>query len=201
MFNWLKEKGQEGLKNNFKITIDECGDKLDLALKYYHKTSFQDKKLKQNKSSFERFYLFMCFAFGYLHKDLNDVSADDQLGEYFVQYIPSRIFLKKLDPKISQEIFSGYDLSAGNIDGLISGFAYAASIITSQNCTLSNSAARTGGHMINSHINKYTTIQADRNYANFRKAGSLYRDGDRVVAGLQLVFDNSDLALHKLKII
>ena len=36
MFNWLKEKGQEGLKNNFKITIDECGDKLDLALKYYH---------------------------------------------------------------------------------------------------------------------------------------------------------------------
>ena len=50
MFNWLKEKGQEGLKNNFKITIDECGDKLDLALKYYHKTSFQDKKLRQNKS-------------------------------------------------------------------------------------------------------------------------------------------------------
>ena len=85
---------------------------------------------------------------------------------------------------------------AGNIDGLISGFAYAASIITSQSCTLSNSAARTGGHMINSHINKYTTIQADRNYANFRKAGSLYRDGDRVVAGLQLVFET---LMHKLQ--
>ena len=200
MFKWLKEKGQDGLKNNFKKTIDECGDNLDLSLKYYYKTSFQDKQLRLNKSGIERFYLFMCLTFGYLHKDFNDLSADEELSDYFIQYIPMRICLKKLDLKISQEIFSGYDISADNIDGLSAAFGYAGSIVTSQSCILSNSAARTGGHMINSHINKYTTIQADRNYANFRKSGSLYRDGDKLVIGLQLIFDNSDLPMHQLKI-
>jgi hypothetical protein len=200
MFDWLKQKGQESLKNNFKIKIDECGDKLDLSLKYYYKNSFQDNKLKINKNGIERFYLFMCFAFGYLYDDLNEVGADDELGDYFIQYIPSRIFLNKLDLEISKEVFQGYDISANNLEGLSGGFAYAGSIIASKTCSLSNSAARTGGHMINSHNNRYTIIQVDKNYANFRKLGSLYRDGDKVVSGLQLVFDNNDLSMHKLKI-
>lgn len=200
MFKWLKEKGQDGLKNNFKITVEECGDKLDLALKYYYKNSFQDKTLKKNKNGIERFYLFMCFLFGCLHEELNKVSADEELGDYFIQYIPVRLFLKKLDQKISQEVFNGYDVTLNNHDGLVGGFGYAAGMVTSNKCVLSDSAARTGGHMINSYINSYTTIQADSNYAKFRKAGSLYRDGDKVVSGLQLVFDNSNLPMHELKI-
>ena len=47
---------------------------------------------------------------------------------------------------------------------------------------------------------KNKTIQADKNYASFRKAGSLYRDGDIVVSGLQIVFDNYDIPMHELKI-
>ena len=200
MFKWLKEKGQEGLKNNFKISIDECGDKLNLALKYYYETSFQDKEMKHNKTSIEKFYLFMCFAFGYLFKEFEEVSADEELSEYFVQYIPVRFFLKKIDLNISQEIFEDYDVTLNNHDGLVRGFGYAGHIITAQTCPLSNSAARTANHMKISDINNYSTIQADGEYAKFRKTGSLYRDGDKVVSGIQLIFDNKDVQMHNLKI-
>ena len=201
MFDWLKDKGQDGWKNNIKIKVDECGTELDLALKNYYKNSFKNKILKQNKNGIERCYLFMCFAFGYLFKELDEVSrGDDELTQYFIQYIPLRFFNKKLDLNISKDVFNGFDISLNNHDGLIKAFGYAGHIISSKNCQLSNSAARTGGHMINSHINGHKTIQADKNYASFRKAGSLYRDGDIVVSGLQIVFDNYDIPMHELKI-
>ena len=203
MFNWLKEKGQEGFINNIKVAVDECGNNLDLSLRYYYKNSFQEAKLKQNKNGIERFYLFMCFAYGYLFKeikDLGDVGTDGELTNYFIEYIPVRFFLKKINLEISQEVYEGMDVTLNNHNGLVRGFGYAGHIVSSQSCPLSTSAARTGGHMVNNHINKKTIIQADSNYATFRKAGSLYRDGDKIISGLQIVFDNTDIQMHKLKI-
>ena len=74
-------------------------------------------------------------------------------------------------------------------------------MITDQTCQLSTSAARTGGHMHNIAVTKKRgTIPADDIYLEFKKKGSLFRDGDQVRQGLQLIFDNKDHKLHELKI-
>ena len=199
MFDWIKGKTQEIAQNDMKVLIDDCGDKLDLALNFYFKNSFKDKNLKNNKTGIERFYLFMCFGFGYLHGDLNKLGSDEKLQDYFIQYIPIRL-IKKLNTKVASEIFEGFDISLNNLGGVGGAFGYAGAIITSQKCELSKCAARTGGHMLHSHMNRDTTVKADKYYSKFRSMGSLYRDGDKVIEGLQIVFDDKKTPLHKLNI-
>ena len=72
--------------------------------KLLFKNSFKDKNLKNNKTGIEKFYLFMCFGFGYLHGDLNKLGSDEKLQDYFIQYIPIRL-IKKLNNKVASEIF------------------------------------------------------------------------------------------------
>jgi hypothetical protein len=198
MFDWLKEN-QEITPNDMKVLIDDCGDKLDLALNFYYKKSFMDKNLKNNKTGIERFYLFMCFGFGYLHGDLNKLGSDEKIQDYFVRYIPIRL-IRKLNTKIATEVFKGFDISLNNIEGIGGAFGYAGAIITTQKCELSQCAARTGGHMLNSHMERNTVIKADKIYPKFRSMGSLYRDGDKVIEGLQIVFDDKKIPIHKLNI-
>ena len=197
MFDWMKS--EESIKNEFKIEIDECGDKLDLSLKYYYKNHFLEdvSKTRSNKSGIERFYLFMCVAFGYLNTSLNKLHSKEGLVEYFIQYIPLRL-VRKFDQKIGLEVFDGFDFGETNLDGVSKSFGYAGAMVTNGQCPLSDSAARTGGHMSNSYQKNSSIILVDESYAQFRKMRTLFHDGDRVLQGLQLVFDNKNLEMHKL---
>ena len=199
MFDWMKS--EESVKNDFKILIDDCGDKLDLSLQFYYKNYFINNvsNTRTNKTGIERFYLFMCVAFGYLNTSLNKLHSHEGLVKYFIEYIPLRL-VKKFDQKIGLEVFEGFDFGLTNIDGVSKSFGYAGAMITGNRCPLSDSAARTGGHMINSYQKNSAIIQADEDYAQFRKMRTLFRDGDRVLQGLQLVFDNKNLEMHKLDI-
>ena len=155
---------------------------------------------QKNRTGIERFYLYMCAAFGYLNTDINKHVVDDELVEYYMQYIAIRI-TRQIDEKIGNEIFSGFDFGLNNSEGVIGAFGYASANVMNGTCPLSNSAARTGGHMLNTFNKKLSTIAADDIYLEFRKKGSLFRDGDKIISGLQLIFDNKDLELHKLKIV
>jgi len=199
MFDWMKS--EETIKNDFKILIDECADKLDLSLQFYYKNYFVNNvsNTRTNKTGIERFYLFMCVAFGYLNYDFNKLSKNEELVDYFIQYIPLRL-VKKIDEKVGLIVFEGFDFGLTNLNGVSKSFGYAGGMIVGNKCPLSDSAARTGGHMINSYKKNSATILADESYAQFRKMRTLFKDGDRVLQGLQLVFDNKNLEIHKIDI-
>lgn len=202
MFDWLAKKGREALVNECKAKVDECRNKLDLALSYYYNNHFLQNaaNTKTNKNGIERLYLFMCVAFGYLYGELNKFKDDPEVSEYFISYTPVRIISGIENPSAAQQVFSGYNIGAENIGSLPQTFGYAGGIISMKMCPLSNAAARTGGHMLNCYTKNKTVIQADQTYSKFREMGSLLRDGDKAVSGLQVVFDNSDLTMHNLKI-
>jgi len=202
MLDWLLKKGQDSFKNELQIKVDECADRLDLSLKYYYKNHFKDNitGTQKNKTGIERFYLFMCASFGYLADSFNKISHDEELMQYFLEYVPLRLPLK-FDQEIGLKVFNGFDFNyQTNYEGLKNSFGYAGAMVTNNECPLSRSAARTGGHMLWAYSNNKTTIPAEGSYSEFRKKGSLFRDGDRSVHGLQLIFDNKDLQMHKLKI-
>jgi len=111
MFKWLKDKGQESLKNQFKFIIEDCSENLSKSLNYYYDNYFLKNisETQSNRTGIERFYLYMSAAFGYLHTDINKFAIDDELVDYFAHYIPLRI-TKKIDEQIGKEVFKGYDL-------------------------------------------------------------------------------------------
>ena len=201
MFKWLKDKGQESLKNQLKFTIDDCGELLSKSLDHYYNNHFVKNisETQTNRTGIERFYLYMSAAFGYCHTDVIKFAVDNELLEYFFEYIPLRI-VRKFDEKIGEEVFKGFDFGLSNVQGTSEAFGYAAHIAMGKTCELTMAAARTGGHMLNAFNKKLSTIPADDIYLEFRKKGSLFRDGDKIISGLQLIFDNKDLELHKLKV-
>ena len=201
MFKWLKDKGQESLKNQFKFKIDDCGELLSKSLNHYYNNHFVKNisETQTNRTGIERFYLYMSATYGYLHTGINKFVVDDELIDYFAHYLPLRV-AKKIDEEIGKEIFIGYDFGLNNAEGVIGAFSYAMKITMNGTCELTNSAARTGGHMSNAFNKKLSTIPADDAYLRFREKGSLFRDGDKLISGLQLIFDNKDLELHQLKI-
>ena len=201
MFKWLKDKGQESLKNQFKFKIDDCGELLSKSLNHYYNNHFVKNisETQTNRTGIERFYLYMSAAFGYLHTYIDEFAVEEELLRYFYQYIPLRI-TRKFDEEIGKEVFKGHDFGLNNVQGIEEAFGYAGAITYNKTCELTKAAARTGEHMRNAFNKKLSVIPADDIYLEFRKAGSLFRDGDKLISGLQLIFDNKDLELHNLKV-
>jgi hypothetical protein len=197
MFNLFGSQSEEKKISDQKILIDFASDILNQSLKFYYKNCFEKKKSKKLFDGREHFYLFLCAAFGFTYEERN---LSDNADEYFIQYTPIRIAAK------IPEDLSGLVGGNGGVNGafkyekgIISLWVNAIKRIVTKECPLSVSAARTGGHMRNLSAKNLDIVPADKNYLEFKKMGSLLQDGDKLIIGIERIYEEENKKLLKIE--
>ena len=195
MFKLFGGQSEDKKISDQKILIDQASTILNNSLNLYCNNYVLKKKSKNLFKGNEYFYLFLCAAFGFTYEERN---LSDDANEYFIQYTPLRIAAK------IPEDLSGFVGGNGGADaalkyekGIISLWVNAIKKIVSKECSLSVCAARTGGHMRNLVGKSLDIVPADKNYLDFKKKGSLLKDGDKVLIGIERIFEEDNKNLNK----
>jgi len=195
MFKLFSGQSEDKKISDQKILIDSASDILNQSLKFYYKNCFDKKKSKNLFNGREYFYLFLCAAFGFTYEERN---LSDDANEYFIQYTPLRIAAKI--PEDLSGLVGGNGGVNGALkyeEGIISLWVNAIKKVVRKECPLSVSAARTGGHMRNLSAKNLDIVPADKNYLEFKKMGSLLQDGDKVLIGIERIYEEENKKLHK----
>ena len=195
MFKLFGGQSEDKKISDQKILIDQASNILNKSLNLYCNNCVLKKKSKNLFEGQEYFYLFLCAAFGFTYEERN---LSDDANEYFIQYTPLRIAAK------IPEDLSGVVGGTGGVDaalkyekGIISLWVNAIKKIVRKECSLSVCAARTGGHMRNLVGKNLDIVPADKNYLDFKKKGSLLQDGDKVLIGIERIFEEDNKNLNK----
>ena len=197
MFKLFGGKNEDKKIQDQKLLIDQASNILNKSLNLHYNNCVLKKKSKNLFEGQEYFYLFLCAAFGFTYEERN---LSDDANEYFIQYTPLRIAAK------IPEDLSGLVGGNGGADGalkyekgIISLWVNAMKKIIRKECPLSVCAARTGGHMRNLLGKNLVIVSADKNYLEFKKMGSLFQDGDKVLMGIERIFEEENKKINEFK--
>jgi hypothetical protein len=195
MFKLFGGQSEDKKINDQKILIDLASNTLNRSLKSYYNNCVSKKRSKDLFEGYEYFYLFLCAAFGFTYEERK---LSDDANEYFIQYTPLRIAAK------IPEDLSGLVGGNGGVNGalkyekeIITLWVNAYQKIVRKECPLSVCAARTGGHMRNLSEKNLDIVPADKIYLEFKKKGSLLQDGDKVLIGIERIFEEENKKLNK----
>lgn len=195
MFRLFGGQSEDKKISDQKILIDLASDTLNRSLKFYYNNCVLKKKSKNLFEGHEYFYLFLCAAFGFTYEERK---LSDDANEYFIQYTPLRI-VAKIPEDLSGLVGGngGADAALKYEKDIISLWVNAIKKIVSKECALSVSAARTGGHIRNLVKKNLDIVPADKIYLEFKKKGSLLQDGDKVLMGIERIFEEENKNLNK----
>jgi len=195
MFKLFGGQSEDKKISDQKVLIDQASKILNKSLNLYCNNCVLKKKSKNLFEGQEYFYLFLCAAFGFTYEERN---LSDDANEYFIQYTPLRI-AAKIPEDLSNLVGGngGADAALKYEKGIISLWVNAIKKIVRKECPLSVCAARTGGHMRNLVGKNLDIVPADKNYLDFKKKGSLLQDGDKVLIGIERIFEEDNKILNK----
>lgn len=195
MFKLFGGQNEDKKISDQKTLIDLASNTLNRSLNLYYNNCIFKKKSKNLFAGNEYFYLFLCAAFGFTYEERK---LSDDANEYLIQYTPLRIAAK------IPEDLSGLVGGNGGADGalkyekgIISLWVNAIKIVVKKECPLSVSAARTGSHMRNLLAKNLDIVPADKNYLEFKKMGSLLQNGDKVLIGIERIFEEENKKFNK----